>query len=245
MPIGEGPRTERGERIYAIGDVHGRFDLLEQLLERIGEHHASLPVPTSFYVVLLGDVIDRGPRSAETLSLLHDLQKRSDHVIVLAGNHEDAMVRALGGDADAMRAWLGVGGADTARSFGLEPPARGEDTRDFIRRMRATVPREWLKWLERLPLSVRSGDYLFVHAGIRPGVPLARQSRDDLLWIRRDFLDDDRDHGVVVVHGHTISDGPDRRTNRIGIDTGAYRTGILTSLYVEHERQQFITAQEA
>ncbi len=233
------PSTDSGERIYAIGDIHGRSDLLQQLLAKIGDHSRALPPARSLYVVLVGDLVDRGPDSAGVLEMLFNLQRDNAQLVVLPGNHEDAMLEAIDGDPVAMRRWLAVGGAATMRSFGIDPDS-GEDPRDLVRRLRAAVPREWVAWLRRLPMSVQSGDYYFVHAGIRPGIPLRRQVRTDMLWIREDFLDDPRDHGAVIVHGHSISPEVEFRRNRIGIDTGAYRTGVLSAVYLEGDRQEVI-----
>lgn len=235
------PRTQPGERIYAVGDVHGRYDLLRALLDQIGAHCAALPPAQSLHVVFLGDIIDRGPQSFEVLELLHDLQSKSERVVVLLGNHEEAMLQALDGKANMLRDWMRVGGAATVQSFGLEPFDSATDSSDYLRAMRAVVPREWVAWMKRLPLTAQSGDYLFCHAGIRPGVPLRRQVRDDLLWIRDDFLDDERSHPLVIVHGHSIEQSVEIRSNRIGIDTGAYRTGTLTALYLEDDKQEVIS----
>lgn len=235
------PSTDSGERIYAVGDIHGRYDLLRRIVDLIGDHSAALPPPKSLHIVFIGDLIDRGPHSAQVVEFLHDLQSRSDRVIVLQGNHEEAMLRALDGDAATLRGWLNVGGRETLRSFGVEPPEDSEDIRDFLRRARAAIPRRWVLWLQRLPLTARSGDYFFCHAGIRPGVALRRQVREDLLWIRDDFLEDQREHGAVIVHGHSIEPSVQMRSNRIGIDTGAYRTGILSALYLEGERSEVLS----
>ncbi|MEP9401769.1 metallophosphoesterase family protein [Sphingomonas sp. VNH70] len=235
------PSTDSGERIYAVGDIHGRYDLLRQMIDRIGEHSATLPPPRSLHIVFIGDLIDRGRQSAQVLEFLHDLQTRSDRVIVLLGNHEEAMLRALDGDVATLRGWMGVGGRETLESFGIAPLEEGEDVRDFLRRMRAAIPRRWVQWLQRLPLTARSGDYFFCHAGIRPGVPLRRQAREDLLWIRDDFLEDERAHGAVIVHGHSIEPSVQLRANRIGIDTGAYRTGVLSAVYLEGERSEVLS----
>ncbi len=234
------PSTDSGERIYAIGDIHGRYDLLRQLLEQIEHHSRALPPTRSLYVIFIGDLVDRGPQSAEVLAMLYDLQMKTDHVIVLLGNHEEAMLQALDGDMDALRGWLAVGGKQTLKSFGIVPLSKDEDPRAYLQRARAAVPREWLAWLRRLPLSVQSGDYYFVHAGIRPGVPLNKQTRDDMLWIREDFLNDTRDHGAVVVHGHSIARQTDILPNRICIDTGAYRTGMLSAIYLEGNKQEVL-----
>lgn len=239
------PSTESGDRVYAIGDIHGRYDLLTSLMDQIGEHAGALPPSRSLHIVMLGDIIDRGPQSAAALELLYDLQKTSDRVVVLLGNHEEAMLQALEGSTESLRGWMNVGGDATVRSFGLDPYQRDDDPRDYIRKLRAAVPREWVAWLKRLPLFARSGDYFFCHAGIRPGVALRRQTRSDLLWIREDFLDDEADHGAVIVHGHSIEPEVTIRANRIGIDTGAYRTGVLTALYLEGEQRGVISTQAA
>lgn len=236
------PSTDSGERIYAIGDVHGRYDLLQLLIERIGEHSRGLPPVRSLYIVLIGDLVDRGPQSAEVLAMLYDLQRRNSDVIVLLGNHEEAMIQALDGDIDVLRRWLKVGGDATLASFGIGPIQRDQDAHDYLGIVRRAVPKAWMTWLRHLPLSVRSGDYYFVHAGVRPGIALDRQVRDDLLWIRNDFLQDERDFGAIVVHGHSITADVDIRSNRICIDTGAYRTGVLSAIYLEEGRQDILTA---
>ncbi len=234
------PATAPGERIYAIGDVHGRFDLLRALLDKIEAHAAALPRAERTHVVQVGDLVDRGPQSAEVLRLLIGAQRTTEALVVLRGNHEAVMVEALNGQDKQYRMWRGIGGGATMRSLGVEPPPRGEPAGDVMERVRAAIPPGWTDWMARLPLTARSGDYLFCHAGIRPGVPLRRQSPADLMWIRDEFLEDDTDHGVIVVHGHSISDGVDWRMNRIGIDTGAYRTDVLTALYLEGEVQELI-----
>ncbi|MES3083441.1 metallophosphoesterase family protein [Sphingomonas faeni] len=234
------PSTDSGDRIYAIGDIHGRYDLLQMLIARIGEHSASLPPARSLYVVLIGDVVDRGPQSAEVLMMLYGLQRQNSRVIVLLGNHEEAMLQALDGDPDALRRWLAVGGDATLASFGIAPLRGEDDPRDYMNSARRAIPRRLLAWLRQLPLSVQSGDYYFVHAGVRPGVALARQVREDMLWIRREFLRHERDFGAIIVHGHSITTNVDIRENRIGIDTGAYQSGILSAIYLEGEKRDII-----
>jgi len=239
------PSTISGERIYAIGDVHGRLDLLQKMLDRIGAHSDERPAPRALHLVFLGDLVDRGPDSAGVLALVHDLQRRNGQVLALMGNHEEAMVQALDGDEDMLRTWLAVGGMETLASFDVAPPQPGEPSRAFLRRARRAIPAPWLSWLAGLPLSAESGDYFFAHAGVRPGIPLHRQARRDLLWIREDFLEDPRDHGAVVVHGHSVTRTADRRANRIGIDTGAYRSGTLTAIYLEDDRQEILSVSAA
>lgn len=235
------PQTDPGDRIYAVGDVHGRRDLLQMMLARIGEHARALPPARSSCLVLVGDLVDRGPESAAVLAQIYDLSRRGGALYLLLGNHEELMMRVLEGDTSALRAWLSLGGAATASSFGLEPYDPASDPHEYVRRFRAAFPEQWLQWLHRCPLSVQSGDYYFVHAGVRPGIALRRQVRTDLLWIREEFLSDERDHGAVIVHGHSISSAPVDRPNRIGLDTGAYRSGLLTGLYLEGEKKEFLS----
>lgn len=238
----QAPSTDKGERIYAIGDIHGRYDLLKDVLFQIERHEGERPPARTTFMVLLGDLVDRGPQSAEVMRFLFDVQRTSRNMIVLQGNHEQMMVRALDGAPNSLRPWLRIGGDDTLRSFGLEPPARGDDEAAFLDRARRAIPREQIEWMRALPLTARSGDYFFCHAGIRPGVALKRQNKADLLWIRDEFLDDRSDHGAVVVHGHSVSAEVEIMNNRIGIDTGAYRTNILTAVCLDGAERHFFTA---
>jgi serine/threonine protein phosphatase 1 len=226
------PATAPGERLYAIGDVHGCYDLLMDLLDQIEAHAAALPPAKSEHIILMGDLVDRGPDSAKVLRFAHQ-QSDDDYLITLLGNHDDMLVRAWSGEPRAIHPWLRTGGAETVRSFGLELPPRDADEGAFVDALRAAVPAEWITWLRGCPLTVRSGDYFFCHAGIRPGVPLGRQTRYDLMWIRDGFIGDTQDHGVVVVHGHTISAHVELLPNRIGLDTGAYESGVLSAMYFE------------
>jgi serine/threonine protein phosphatase 1 len=235
------PSTEPGDRIYAIGDVHGCHDLLERLLDRIGEHSERLSPDKTVYLVFLGDMVDRGTESARVLDIVHGLASRSEHVVTLLGNHEDMMLQALAGEPDALRDWMRIGGDDTVRSFGLEPFRHG-DAAAYLRQLRGTIPRAWVDWLRRCPLTVQSGEYFFCHAGVRPGVPLRRQKRTDLLWIREEFLDNDSDHGATIVHGHTVEREVTIRHNRIGVDIGAYRRGTLASIYLEDDKREVLLA---
>ncbi|MET1755175.1 metallophosphoesterase family protein [Novosphingobium sp. RD2P27] len=236
--------TAPGERIYAVGDIHGCYGQLQDLLGRIETHVQALPSARATHIILLGDLIDRGPDSAKVIGSLYRLQQETKKVIVLMGNHEELMLRALDGEPGMMRAWMRIGGDATLRSFGIEPPDRNEDPREAIEKIRRVIPSEWISWIRALPLTARSGDYLFCHAGVRPGVALKRQKRADLLWIRDEFLHDDvTRHEAVVVHGHSISTDVEMRPYRIGIDTGAYRTGVLTALYLEGEQREIITSE--
>lgn len=222
--------TRPGERIYAIGDIHGRLDLFTELLRLIEADNAARRddgAVTS--IIVLGDFIDRGPHSREMVSLLRQSSELA-HFSVLLGNHEACLLDCADGRADPRDGWLNFGGAATLASFGVAPPRDDEDVLDFADRLTEAIGQDTLDWLARLPLSERSGDFFFCHAGIRPKIKLARQTREDLLWIREPFLSSRSNHGAVIVHGHSITGGIDVAENRIGIDTGAYASGRLTAL---------------
>lgn len=234
------PATAPGVRIYAIGDIHGRYDLLIGLFREIEAHQRSLPPVPSTCLIFLGDFVDRGAQSAQVVELLRRLGRNYRNIICLAGNHEDVMLRALQHDPVAMRAWLRMGGDATLQSYGIVTEDRSDA--DLVEVARREVPADHVAWLAGLPTSTRSGGYFFCHAGIRPGVSLRRQNRADMLWIRDDFLDDTRRHECVIVHGHSIEDEVQMRTNRIGIDTGAYRTGVLSAICLEGTDRKIIAA---
>ena len=230
-------RTPPGLRLYAIGDVHGRTDLLADMHQRIARDLARRPV-ADWRVIHLGDYVDRGPDSAGSLELLLDYQGEG-HGDFLIGNHDrfllDFLTDPEGADFDL---WMINGGATTLDSFGINVRlmAFSDDEHfrlslydELIAAMRPGLP-EFLGGLSRM---LRFGDYVFVHAGVRPGVPMEEQSDHDLVWIREPFLLSDEDHGAVVVHGHTPVEAVEVRPNRIGIDTGAVFTGNLTCLVLE------------
>jgi serine/threonine protein phosphatase 1 len=161
--------------------------------------------------------------------------------VFILGNHEEVLLRIVGGDTALIQKWLWFGGAECLRSYGVDPKeiaGLGDD--DALAAVRSAVPKDHIEFLQGFVDSCRFGDYLFVHAGIRPGVPLEFQSQEDMRWIREPFLLDESDHGLVVVHGHTICDEVEERPNRVGIDTGAYRSGILTALAIEEENRWFL-----
>jgi serine/threonine protein phosphatase 1 len=235
--VPERHRMSAGERIYAIGDIHGRLDLLYKLLGKI-ERDSSARGPARTRIVVLGDFIDRGPDSARIADILASQKPRAGF-IVLKGNHEAALVEGLRGDRAALDLWIDHGGDATLRSFGAsEKEIYPNDTRSLLGTARGVIPRHLVNWLARLPLVHRSGQYLFAHAGIRPGVPIRRQTAEDVLGIRDDFINSDADHGAIIVHGHTVFDhGVSFQFNRIGVDTGAYRTGRLSAVGLEHDSQ--------
>lgn len=234
------PATGKGERIYAIGDIHGRYDLMKHLIEMIEDHAAKQPGAKAAHIMILGDMIDRGPDSDKVIRSIRRRARKGD-VTVLMGNHEEIMLRAMDGEPGVMKSWLRFGGVQTLRSFGIDPPTDDFDQPELTRKLKEAIPESWVEWLRQLPISARSGDYFFCHAGLRPGIDLNRQSRKDLLWIRDEFLDNDDTHGVVVVHGHSISPDVELRHNRIGVDTGAYRTGMLTAVYLEDRRCEILS----
>jgi len=233
-------KPQDGERIYAVGDCHGRADLFEHLMRQLRQDSAARS-PMATKIIVLGDVIDRGAQSAELVQRMMRYNRASDRFLVLLGNHEQMMLAALGGDLGALAAWMKIGGDQTLRSWGVPCEALGADGRTLLTVARAQVPAEVLHWMESLPLWHLSGSILFVHAGIKPGLPLAHQEPHDLLWIRNKFLTSDKRHPQLVVHGHSICEqGPDIRPNRIGIDTGAVTTGRLTAVGFEGDARWFL-----
>jgi len=234
-----------GARAYAVGDVHGRLDLLERLLGRIEADNRARPKRRTF-VVFLGDLIDRGPQSAGVIERLRGWRPDGIKPVFLAGNHEEVMLSVLAGQEGILPSWLKFGGAECLASYGLDVEAlKRLDEQPAIAKIRAAIPRDHRDFIESFGDTFRFGDYLFVHAGIRPGVAVEDQHVKDLRWIREPFLGDAKEHGFVVVHGHTICDCIEERPNRIGIDTGAYMTGNLTALGVEDEERWYLSTLDA
>lgn len=234
------PSGAKDCRAYAVGDIHGRLDLLDQLLNKI-EGDISARQPSQIVVVFLGDLIDRGPNSAGVVERLRTWEPPSGKAIFLCGNHEEALIRILAGERNILPDWLRFGGAECLASYGLSPTViRRQGKDEALAAIRAAIPAEHQAFLSSFADTFRFGDYLFVHAGIRPGIGISAQARTDLRWIRAGFLDDQTDHGFVVIHGHTISRSVEERPNRIGIDTGAYRTGRLTAVAIEGTDRWFL-----
>jgi serine/threonine protein phosphatase 1 len=230
---GNGPAGLPGYRAYVIGDIHGRLDLLEDVLAKVHAELQHQPAKNTL-LVFVGDLIDRGPNSAQVIERLRTYRRPRIQPVFILGNHEEVLLRILKGDTSLIASWLQFGGLQCLQSYGVAPQQlRGLSPDKVVELAREAVPREHGEFLESFVDSCRFGDYLFVHAGIRPGVALDQQSQADLRWIREPFLFDESDHGVVVVHGHTIADQVEQRPNRIGIDTGAYRSGVLTALAIE------------
>ena len=230
----------KGHRAYVVGDVHGRLDLLDALLGKI---HADIAQrgPCDTVLVFVGDLIDRGPDSAEVVERLRTYQHPGVRPIFLLGNHEEVLLRILEGDASLISSWLKFGGAQCLASYGGDPKLLARLPQDeAVDQVRGTIPPEHVAFLNEFIDTFRFGDYLFVHAGIRPKIALEEQRQSDLRWIRDSFLFDDTDHGFVVVHGHTIAAQVEEKPNRIGIDTGAYATGVLTALGIEGSDRWFL-----
>jgi len=234
------PRGKAGARAYAVGDIHGRLDLLDVLLARIEADIASRPAKKNF-IVFLGDLVDRGPASAGVVERLRTYRPDNARPIFLAGNHEEILLSLAAGEKKVLASWLKFGGVECAESYGIDPePLRLLDEDAALQLLQAKLPPAHIEFLESFGDTFRFGDYLLVHAGIRPGIPLEDQDRFDLRWIREPFLSDCKQHGFVVVHGHTIVSRVEERANRIAIDTGAYRSGVLTALVIEEDERRYL-----
>lgn len=234
-------RVPDGVRVYAIGDIHGRLDLLDQLLFRMeADERARGEARTE--LIFLGDLVDRGPNSAGVVQRALELQQSGRAVRFLMGNHEEVFLKALGGSVEALRFFVRIGGRATILSYGFdEAEYDALDYDELLPALISRVPAEHVAFLKRFEDRITIGDYLFVHAGIRPRVPLEEQTGGDLRWIRSEFLDFRGDHGAVVVHGHTICDEVEERPNRIGIDTGAFASGRLTALGLQDGERWYLS----
>ena len=233
------PRVPEGVRIYAIGDIHGCADLLEQMLNRIDADLASNPVRVGIEV-FLGDYIDRGPASREVLDRLV-ARDRSIQSVFLKGNHENYLTEFLT-NPSILEDWQHYGGLETLMSYGITPSinANAATQVQLAAALDQVLPESHRQFIGKLEPSFTCGDFFFVHAGVRPGIALTKQREEDLLWIRQDFLLYEEDFSKIVVHGHTPVPQPDIRPNRINIDTGAFATGQLTCLRLEDDKLDFI-----
>jgi serine/threonine protein phosphatase 1 len=229
------PKLPDGVRIYAISDIHGCAHLLEQML-RVIDADVAHSRPRHAIEVFMGDYIDRGPDSRSTIDLLIERSRRGN-VVFLKGNHEaflDDVLRS----PDRMANWFQVGGLETLMSYGLSPSANpdADEQRTLVRELSEAMPVRHRDFLSRLRLSFSCGDFFFVHAGVRPGVRLADQREEDLLWIREDFLQCKERFSKYIVHGHTPVRSAEILANRANIDTGAFATGNLTLLSIQGSR---------
>lgn len=226
-----------GELVYAVGDVHGRYDLLKMLLADIAEDSARRARGRRPILIFCGDYVDRGPESAKVLAALAWMRTRQNfEVHLLKGNHEQGLLDFIEAPADS-QAWLRYGGAATLASYGAPAPTPEDPAEAFERARDAlleAMPASHLRLLQGLELMLTVGDYVFVHAGVRPGASLTEQDPRDLLWIRSEFLECEDPFEKVVVHGHTwLDDRPRILGHRLAIDTGAYATGALTAVRLE------------
>jgi serine/threonine protein phosphatase 1 len=237
------PEAPADMAIYAIGDIHGRLDLLDAIHRSIAEDAASLAARTRL-LIYLGDYVSRGPDSRGVVERVREWLPRGFKRIALKGNHEDLLLRCHAGEVEAARHWLDYGGIEALASYGIEVSDRQcrDETgiADMCHRFAAALPASHLEFYRGLPISHRVGDYCFVHGGVRPGVALDDQNPRDCMWIRKAFLHSYAVHGAVIVHGHSISHAPEERPNRIGIDTGAYHSGVLTCLVLEGSQRRFL-----
>jgi len=239
------PCTPEGVLIYAVGDIHGQLHLLDDLLEKISADAGGRDAQRRM-LVFVGDYVDRGPDSAGVIERLISGMPEGYETRCLMGNHESILLKFLE-DPETYEHWLMNGAETTLFSYGVDAPGSGASAAAVARcrdLFAMALPPAHRDFLNNLQLFTSCGDYLFVHAGIRPGVPMQDQSRQDMLWIRDEFLDSDADFGAVVVHGHTYGPEPVVRTNRIGIDTGAWVHGRLTALCLSGEARAFLVAEE-
>ena len=227
--------------VWAVGDVHGRADLLEPLLRRIEADADRVET----HLVMLGDYVDRGRDSRGVLQLLCEAEARGRvRLTALRGNHEDRMLAFLT-EPRIGPSWCDYGGRDALASYGVGSPAGRTDAEGWAeaaRALKAALPPQHLRLLENLRSFAEHGDYFFAHAGARPGVGLREQDPEDLMWIREPFLSDRRPFEKIVVHGHTPVDEPHVDSRRINLDTGAYATGLLTALRLERDERRFVQA---
>jgi len=233
------PHVPENQRIYCIGDIHGRADLLSHLHKKIQIDVE--PFKGKKTIVYLGDYVDRGDQSRQVIEILLSDPLEDFEAVYIKGNHEQAMLDFIE-YPDAAAAWLSFGGREALNSYGIPlayiPPT--SKLAEIAQKLDETLPDSHRAFMLNTQYSWQCGSYTFVHAGIRPGVPLDQQSPEDLLWIRDDFLRCTQSYGTIVVHGHSISEFPELLPNRIGIDTGAYSTGVLTCLILEGEEQRLL-----
>lgn len=237
------PQLSAGMRLYAVGDIHGRFDLLNALLGKIELDNAAR-TERETTVIMLGDLIDRGPASAQVIKRVMAPLSFAK-TVCLKGNHEAALLAAIDGNQPMLEMWLKNGGLASVKSWGMDVSLfRTSALEEKRATLLANIPAIQIAWLRALPTSQRIGDYFFVHAGVRPGVSLSEQREEDLLWIREDFTRNRNSFGAFVVHGHTVTRKIDLRHNRIGVDTGAHIFGRLSCIGLEDGKQWFLEATE-
>ena len=246
-------RAPDGQCLYAIGDIHGRRDLLEKMIDQIEADASDLPEGTVCTIVFLGDYIDRGLQSRDVIEFLLSDRMNAFQRVFLMGNHEEALLRFLN-EVSFGKQWVRYGGAETLYSYGLQPPnARmaldSHEAMQAVQRawdkvwtdFRTRLPEAHLKFYQNLQHYYIAGDYLFVHAGLRPGASLEKQTVRDMLWIREEFLDADEHFPQLVIHGHTPADSVFRDNRRIGLDTGAFISGKLSAVRLYGDEVTFLS----
>jgi serine/threonine protein phosphatase 1 len=229
-----------GQRAYAVGDIHGRLDLLDQLLEKIAADDVARGSADTT-LIFLGDLADRGPDSRGVIERLMAAEAAPGRTVFLAGNHEELLIRVWEGERAMASTFNRAGGKETLMSYGVA--AETFDMWDLSEMTAATsrlIPVAHIDFLRRFQDWHQIGDYLFVHAGIRPGIHIEDQDITDLRWIRGEFIRSTENHGAMIIHGHTITADVDEHPNRIGIDTGAYASGILTAIGIEGTDRWFL-----
>lgn len=245
LRFGRGPEPKHqappDARIYAIGDIHGRLDLLREILDLIDQDDAARGAANTS-LIFLGDVVDRGPDSRGVIEKLIELSRGKRTAIFIKGNHDEIFVRTCQGDKRAAGLFDRVGGRETLLSYGVSEKDYDEsDLAGLTKLALGNVPADHLAFLESFQDYHVVGDYLFVHAGVKPGVPIEEQKGSDLRWVRGEFLCHRGSHGRMVVHGHNITDEVDEQGNRIGLDTGGFATGRLTAMGVERSDRWFLS----
>ena len=229
-------------RYYAVGDIHGRLDLIQPLISKIekdiSQHPEDKPI-----LIFLGDYIDRGPDSKGVIDTLISLKKKYECVF-LKGNHEDILLMFLK-DAKKGPLWLINGGIETLKSYGIKQISEEDKKNNYPElqnQLLKKIPKNHISFFKStLQLTYEIKDYLFVHAGVRFNTPINKQKKQDLLWIREPFLSEDTNFEKIIVHGHSINEkDPEIKSNRIGIDTGAYYTDILTCFVIAGDKTYFL-----
>lgn len=234
------PAIPDGQRVYAVGDIHGRADLLDRMADLI-ERDLAQSEPCDALTIFLGDYVDRGLESSSVIERLAE-GRFPTPIVTLLGNHEDTLLDFLQ-DEEVLSTWRTYGGMETLFSYGVAVDRTAmQDAAEIRRALDEKMPRRHREFLGALATHHVVGDYYFCHAGVRPGVPLDDQQREDLIWIREPFLSATDDFGKFVVHGHTPAEEPVLRSNRVGVDTGAYATGRLTCARLEGTRIDFVEA---
>lgn len=233
-----------GMRIYAIGDVHGRFDLLEKMHARIAAELAA-DRPDDWRIIHLGDYVDRGPDSAGVIEFVSTRTRDDPRMLAIAGNHEMKFLAFLA-NPEQWRQFADFGGEETVQSYGVGIDfTTASGLREGHAALKRAVPPSHMSFLNGLAYSIGFGDFFFCHAGIRPGVPLDEQDTHDLTWIRSEFLDYPHLHPKVIVHGHTPHDEPEVMANRVNVDTLAYRSGVLTALVIDGTDKRFLSVSDS